>query len=194
MARTPAASASSSAARTQVYELRRGATGGSSNKPVLPVENSSSTTEGVNSCGSAKAGAAIDGRAAHEELAARRHAQGGGGRGDEEGAETGHCSFCSDSVPPTCLLIQSLAAVRGRVFCSAAQSGTEIRRCRHSSAGHELAQPRVARPANPSTGRKSRVFCTGSTCANSVQGSLRTHRFASRDRRARLRRVVASCR
>ena len=60
VARIPAASASSSAALTQVYELRRGATGGSSNKPVLPVENSSSTTDGVNSCGSAKAGAATD--------------------------------------------------------------------------------------------------------------------------------------
>mmetsp|Transcript_19998 Transcript_19998/g.51988 ORF Transcript_19998/g.51988 Transcript_19998/m.51988 type:complete len:208 (-) Transcript_19998:57-680(-) len=117
VASTPAASASSSAARTQVYELRRGATGGRSSSPVLPVENSSSTTDGVNSRGSAKAGAAID------VVPPTRSSRRVGTRRAVAVAATRRARRAVIAVvlqrilgPLSVLLIQSLAAVQGPSF------------------------------------------------------------------------------
>ena len=154
VARTPAASASSSAALTQVYELRRGATGGSSNKPVLPVENSSSTTEGVNfvRVGEGRRGyrrgvppADSSRRVGTAELRRRRR---GGARGRRSSRR-----FRSNSCPPLhwVLLVQSLAAAAGS-FLRAAILLPKVRRCGTALLGTNYAQP--ARCAS----RKSAVF------------------------------------
>ena len=171
VARTPAASASSSAALTQVYELRRGATGGSSNKPVLPVENSSSTTDGVNSCGSAKAGAAIEvvpPTRSSRRVGTRRAAAVAARRRARRAVIAGR--FCSKFCAPSgVLLIQSLAAVRGPSFLHGAQSADEVKTLRHSRWARTCSAPRCA-SRKSARDRKSRVFTARFNLRKLVQG------------------------